>query len=114
LTSTAEPERQVTLIESEALAALQRDYGITLTPAQTRRNLLTEGVPLNHLVGKEFRVGTIVLRGIKLCEPCAHLQKMTVPGVIQGLTHRGGLRAQIVRGGTLRVGAEIRPVDATS
>src|SRR6516164_4429745 len=61
-------DREVTLIEAEALVGLQREYGITLTPAQARRNLLTEGVPLNHLVGKEFAVGDVVLRGIRLCE----------------------------------------------
>ena len=98
------PDREVTLIESEALTGLQRDYGITLTPGQVRRNLLTQDVPLNHLVGHEFRVGAVLLRGIKLCEPCKHLEKLTVAGVMKGLAHRGGLRAQIVGGGKLRVG----------
>jgi MOSC domain-containing protein YiiM len=102
-------DREVTLIESEALAGLEREYGIALAPARARRNLLTEGVPLNHLVGKEFRVGEVVLRGIKLCEPCAHLQKLTVEGVLKGLAHRGGLRAQIVRGGKLREGDTVAP-----
>jgi MOSC domain-containing protein YiiM len=97
-------DREVTLIESEALAGLEREYSLALTGAQARRNLLTEGVPLNHLVGKEFRVGDVVLRGLRLCEPCQHLEKLTVSGVLEGLTHRGGLRAQIVRGGTLHVG----------
>ena len=106
------PDREVTLIESEALTGLQRDYGITLTPGQVRRNLLTQDVPLNHLVGREFRVGGVVLlRGIRLCEPCKHLEKLTMVGVMKGLTHRGGLRAQIVRGGKLRVGDTITLVD---
>jgi MOSC domain-containing protein YiiM len=103
------PDREITLIESEALAGLASDYGISLTPAQARRNLLTQGVPLNHLLGREFQVGTVLLRGLRLCEPCKHLEKLTVPGVLKGLVHRGGLRAQIVRGGTLRTGDPIRP-----
>lgn len=101
------PDREVTLIEEEALEGLLREYEIALTPAQARRNLLTRGVPLNHLVGKTFRVGAITLRGIRLCEPCGHLEKLTCKGAKQGLLHRGGLRAQILTGGALSVGDAI-------
>src|SRR5438552_3394586 len=90
------PDREVTLVEVEALEGLAREYQITLPPAQTRRNLLTRGVPLNHLVGRTFTVGPVVLRGIRLCEPCGHLEALTCKGVNAGLTHRGGLRAQVV------------------
>jgi MOSC domain-containing protein YiiM len=102
------PDREVTLIEAEALEALARECEITLPPAQTRRNLLTRGVPLNHLVGQEFGIGQVILRGIRLCEPCGHLEKLTKVGVKAGLIHRGGLRAQIVADGVLRVGLEVR------
>jgi MOSC domain-containing protein YiiM len=101
------PDREVTLIEAEALEGLTREYDLTLAPAQTRRNLLTRGVPLNHLVGKTFTVGPVVLRGIRLCEPCGHLEKLTGKAVEKGLKHRGGLRAQIVAGGLLEVGAKV-------
>jgi MOSC domain-containing protein YiiM len=101
------PDREVTLIESEALEALASDCGITLQPGQARRNLVTRDVPLNHLVGKEFRIGEVVLRGLRLCEPCGHLEKLTLAGVKDGLYHRGGLRAQILQGGTLRTGDQI-------
>jgi MOSC domain-containing protein YiiM len=101
------PDREVTLIESEALEGLAREYEITLQPTQSRRNLLTRGVPLNHLVGKTFTIGNVVLRGIRLCEPCGHLEKLTCKGVEKGLKHRGGLRAQIITGGSLEVGAAI-------
>lgn len=103
------PDREVTLIEVEALEGLAREYEITLQPAQSRRNLLTGGVPLNHLVGKTFTVGSVVLRGIRLCEPCGHLEKLTCSGVEKGLKHRGGLRAQVVTGGVLEVGVTIMP-----
>jgi MOSC domain-containing protein YiiM len=103
------PEQEVTLIESEALAGLARDDGIELEPARSRRNLLTRGVPLNHLVGREFAVGEVRLRGVELCEPCGHLEMLTVVGIKKGLCHRGGLRAQVLQGGTLRTGDVIRP-----
>jgi MOSC domain-containing protein YiiM len=102
--------RHVTLIEIEALEALQRDYGIALEPGLTRRNLVTRGVYLNHLVGREFSVGDVVLRGTRLCEPCAHMEKLTVKGALRGLIHRGGLRAEIIKGGTIRVGDTIAPI----
>jgi MOSC domain-containing protein YiiM len=99
--------RHVTLIESEALEALRRDYGITLDPSAARRNIVTRGVALNHWIGQEFRVGTVTLRGTRLCEPCLHLQKLSVANVMRGLVHRGGLRAEILAGGMIRVGDPI-------
>lgn len=101
------PDREVTLIESEALAALEHEEGIILQARETRRNLLTEGVPLNHLVGKEFRVGEVILRGVRLCEPCGYLARLTKPEVTPALVHRGGLRAQVVRAGVMKVGDPI-------
>ena len=89
------PGQQVTLIEAEALEALDRERGINLSKSASRRNLVTRDVPLNHLVGVNFRVGIIELRGIKLCEPCDYLEKNTQKGVRSGLVHRGGLRAEI-------------------
>jgi len=103
------PDREVTLIEIEALEALRQEAKIELAPGQARRNLLTRGVPLNHLVGREFAVGDVVLRGIRLCEPCNHLEKLTYEGVNRGLVHRGGLRAQVVKGGMLKKDDVIRP-----
>ncbi|MET0501546.1 MAG: MOSC domain-containing protein [Candidatus Binatia bacterium] len=96
--------REVTLIEIEAIEALKQDYGIQLDPGQSRRNVVTRGVALNHLVEREFRIGDVVLRGTRLCEPCAHLEKLTVKGSMRGLIHRGGLRAEIVKGGVVHVG----------
>jgi MOSC domain-containing protein YiiM len=96
--------RAVTLIEIEALEALQRDYQVELDPALSRRNIVTRGVPLNHLVEREFRIGDVVLRGTRLCEPCAHLERLTAKGAMRGLIHRGGLRADILEGGTIKVG----------
>ena len=99
---------EITLIETEALEGLMRDYGCVLSPLNARRNIATIGVPLNHLVWKEFYVGEIKLLGRRLCEPCFHLTTMTDALALEGLLHRGGLRAQILTEGIIRVGDTIR------
>jgi len=105
--------RQVTLIEIESVQALDYseagDRRLKLSPADSRRNIATEGVPLNHLVGKEFWVGPVLMRGTRLCEPCTHLDELTQPGVMSGLIHRGGLRAEVLTGGVIRPGDLVRP-----
>jgi MOSC domain-containing protein YiiM len=106
--------RQITLIEQEAVEAAARDYGISLEPGQARRNVVTVGVALNHLVGEEFLVGEVRVRGMRLCEPCAHLASLSKRGVVKALTHRGGLRADILMGGTIHVGDIVCPPQAPS
>jgi len=100
--------RALTLIQSEALEALEKEKGIQLEHWESRRNLLTRGVNLNELVDREFFVGEVLLKGFEWCEPCAYLEKRTRPGVLGGLAQRGGLRAQILQGGTIRKGDLIR------
>lgn len=104
-----EPDFELTLIEAEAIEALKRDYHVELTPGESRRNLVTRGVALNHLVGRDFQIGEVKAHGIRLCEPCSHLQRLTGRPVIKGLLHRGGLRAQILTQGAIRVGDTVRP-----
>jgi MOSC domain-containing protein YiiM len=99
--------RNLTLVEAEALEGLLADTGIEVSPAEVRRQVLTRGIALNDLVGQRFRVGEVECVGEELCEPCNHLQSLTKPGVLRGLVHRGGLRADIVRGGRIAVGDEI-------
>jgi MOSC domain-containing protein YiiM len=101
------PDREVTLIEIEALEALKRDYGIDLSPAEARRNILTRGISLNHLVGRAFSVGAVQFEGLRLCEPCGHLAALTSEKVRQALVHRGGLRSRVVVGGEIRAGDRI-------
>jgi MOSC domain-containing protein YiiM len=96
------PGGAITLIEAEALD----DVG--LTGAQSRRQVVVRGVRLNDLVGKRFMVGSVECLGVELCEPCLHLQKLTRPGIIDDLLHRGGLNADIVTSGTIAVGDELR------
>ena len=102
--------RELTLIELEAIEAIKRDNGIVLEPGAARRNLVTRGVPLNHLVGQEFHVGGVRLLGVRLCEPCSHLEGLTQKGVLAGLVHRGGLRAKILTEGEIREGDPVEPL----
>ncbi|MFY9528072.1 MAG: ester cyclase [Candidatus Acidiferrales bacterium] len=107
-----DPAHEITLIESEAVEAvnhnLGRKLGTQFAPADFRRNVATRGVALNHLIDQEFFVGEVRIRGIRLCEPCAHLESLTREGVRMELLHRGGLRAQILTEGRIRVGDSIR------
>ncbi len=103
--------RELTLVEAEALEALERDYGVKLRPGESRRNITTRGVALNHLVGREFKVGAVTLRGVRLCEPCAHLQRLVgQEKVLPGLVHRGGLRCDVLSEGVVRAGDAITPL----
>ena len=101
--------REITLIEIESIEALAREKHIEIDPGAARRNIVTRGVPLNHLVGCEFQVGSVRLRGTRLCEPCQYLESLTTKGFFAGLIHRGGLRAVILNSATVRVGDQITP-----
>jgi MOSC domain-containing protein YiiM len=102
-------KRAVTLIEREAIEGARREYDVELAESETRRNLVTERVPVNHLVGKEFTVGGVRMRGYELAEPCGYLEELTRAGVRRALIHRGGLRAEILEDGRIRRGDEVRP-----
>ena len=96
--------KEITLIEIEAIEALHEHEKINLSAGDIRRNIVTRGVPLNHLVGRQFRVGEVKLLGIRLCEPCQYLANMTDARVLPALIHRGGLRASILAEGFINVG----------
>jgi len=99
--------RQVTLFEAETLHAIERDYGISLATTDHRRNITTEGVPLNHLVGRRFTVGATLLEGVMLSVPCRHIEQITGKEVFNAMLHRSGLMARIVRDGQVKVGDAI-------
>ena len=98
----------LTLIAAESLEGLRDDTGISLTGRQSRRNVLTRGIDLNDLVGRRFTVGNVEAVGIELAEPCTKLQRISgEPGVLRGLVHRGGLRADVVTDGQIAIGDAI-------
>jgi MOSC domain-containing protein YiiM len=97
----ARPGQALTLVEAEIV----EDVG--LSEGGTRRQLTTRGVRLNDLVGKHFKVGEVECYGVELCEPCDHLQSLTRPGILKELVHRGGINADILTDGVIRVGDEV-------
>jgi MOSC domain-containing protein YiiM len=94
----AKPGQALTLVEAEHV----EDVG--LPPGGTRRQVTVRGVRLNDLIGKRFRVGEVECYGVELCEPCAHLESMTRPGIMRDLVHRAGINADILTDGVIRVG----------
>lgn len=100
--------RHVTLIEIEALEGAAREYGVELALHESRRNIVTRDVALNHLVGRRFRIGEAVLEGMRLAEPCKYLESRTQPGARKSFVHRGGLRADVIESGIVRVGDAVR------
>jgi steroid delta-isomerase-like uncharacterized protein len=103
--------RDVTLIESEAVEQVNAKLGTKFAPSDMRRNIVTRGVALNHLVGQDFRIGEVRLRGERLCQPCSYLETLTQVGIKAAMQHRAGLRAEILIGGTIRAGDEIAPAN---
>jgi MOSC domain-containing protein YiiM len=101
----------LTLIEAEVLDELALPAG-QIAPEEARRNLITRGIDLNALVGMTFTIGDVRCQGQRLCEPCAHLERLTAsrgkPGTLRALVHKGGLRADVLSDGEIHVGDTIR------
>jgi MOSC domain-containing protein YiiM len=104
-------DRDITLIEAEVIEDLAATDGIRLDPGDSRRNVTTRGIRLNELVGRRFRVGDAICEGTRLCEPCQYLTDLLGKPVLEPLVHRAGLRARIVEGGEIAVGAEVAALD---
>jgi MOSC domain-containing protein YiiM len=96
----------LTLVEAEALEELS-DKGVELAPIEARRNLVVRGIALDDLIGRHFRVGEVECCGQRRCEPCSHLERLTQPGVLRGLVHRGRLRADVLSSGRIRTGDSV-------
>jgi MOSC domain-containing protein YiiM len=109
--------REVTLFDIDVLDALARndpplqEEAILLKPEDHRRNLTVRGVPLNHLVGKRFRVGDVILRGGRLNFPCKYLEELLGMPLYLPLYNRSGLNCSIEVGGFIKPGATIEPID---
>jgi len=96
---------EVTLVEADVLEAVELSW------EDARRNIVTTGISLNGLVGHRFHVGSVTCVGRRLAEPCAHLEKLARPGLLRPLVHRGGLRADILTGGTITIGDDVVVAD---
>ena len=105
-----EPGRQITLFEIETLEALKRDHDVVLEANEHRRNVTVTNTPLNHLVGKRFKVGNCLLEATRLSTPCKHIEDVTGKTISRWLINRSGLNCIIVEGGEVRVGDEVLPL----
>ena len=100
-----EPGRQVTLIQSEILESLKDKFKITVKPEESRRNVLTEGIEINDLIGCEFFIGTVRLLAHRLTEPCKYLENLLEqPGLYKELWGNGGISCEILTGGVIKEG----------
>jgi MOSC domain-containing protein YiiM len=100
--------REITLIEIEVIESLRREHGLALASGETRRNIVTRGLSLNVLVGRDVLIGDVLCRAIRLCEPCDYLAELLGKPLLRPLAHRGGLRTEVVTGGLIRRGDAIR------
>ena len=99
------PDKALSLIEAETLELAAKELGVESIADQTRRNIVTRGVPLIDLLDQEFTIGSVRMRGIRLFEPCGHLVKVTqLPGIFPALLHRSGLKAEILTDGVISIG----------
>ena len=102
-----EPGRDVTLIEIEKIDALNKDHNLEITAEDLRRNIVITNCDLNSLVGKEFQIGEVVLKGLRLCEPCKYLaDKINEKKTLTEMVHKAGLRAQIIKGGSINLDSQ--------
>jgi MOSC domain-containing protein YiiM len=103
----ASADWEITLIELEEINRFNATRSVPLPHGSFRRNIVTERVRLNDLVGRQFDVGGSVLEGVRLCEPCAYLAKLVGPDVVKAMAHRAGLRARIISGSIIRSGDKV-------
>jgi MOSC domain-containing protein YiiM len=104
--------RALTLVEAEVVESLRDSEGIALQPGEARRNVTTRGIALNALVGRRFRIGSVLCEGKRLCEPCRYLEAVVAKPLLDPLSRRGGLRAEVLQDGEIRIGDELRPLES--
>ena len=100
-------ERQITFIEIEQINRFNEYYSVEMKPSESRRNVVTKCIDLNQLIGCEFMVGDVRMRGTILCEPCKYLQELTSLPIVEGYLNRGGICAEILTPGYINVGDRI-------
>jgi len=101
---------ELTLVEEEALDSLSAENGVTITAADSRRNLAIRGIELAALVGQRFRIGDVICLGVSLCEPCVRIEQLIGKPFVRPMVHRAGLRADILSSGSVRVGDAVVPL----
>jgi MOSC domain-containing protein YiiM len=108
-----QPGRNLTLIEVEVIASFNQAYQQAIPLRATRRNLVTQDIRLNDLVGKTFRVGEVLCHGVEFCEPCKVMARqmsctvLSQSEIIQAFAYQGGIRAEVLSDGIIKMGDNI-------
>ena len=103
-----DPYCQLSLIESENIDHYNIKYGLNISYINFRRNIVTEGIQLNELVGKKFKIGNVKVEGIDLCRPCRHLTEiLSQNNILKEFLRKGGLRCQILSSSKITIGDKI-------
>ena len=107
-----DPYCQLSLIESENIDYYNSKYRLDIPYLDFRRNIITQGIKLNDLIGKKIQIGQVLLEGIDLCRPCKHLTEiLNQDNIIKEFLRRGGLRCQILSSSKIIVGDNIKILD---
>jgi len=107
-----DPFSQLTLIESENIDYYNLKYKLDIPYIDFRRNIVTEGIELNELVGKKILIGDVRVEGIDLCRPCRHLNEiLNQNNILKEFLRRGGLRCQILNSSKINLGDQIKILD---
>lgn len=106
--------RDLTLIEAEVIDSLRNELGLAIDAGALRRNVITRGVRLNDLVGVRFRIGSVLVQGTRLCEPCARLVRLVGAPILEPMVHRGGLRVDVLSSGELAEGMGVYLEESTA
>ena len=104
------PKRQITMVSDEVLRAVEEQLGVPVLPGTSRRQFMVTGLDLNELIGHEFRIGDVVLKGERECAPCQRMEEEIGPGARDALVGRGGLCCRVLAGGQIRSGDAIIPI----
>jgi MOSC domain-containing protein YiiM len=101
--------RAITFIAHESIVAVREEHGIDIDGGRSRRNVITEGIDLEELIGRQFRIGTATFKGSRSCQPCRYLERFLEPGAFQAMKSHGGIRAEVEKSGSINVGDTIHP-----
>jgi len=98
---------QITLIETETIDTMSRELGYEIPAGSSRRQIMVKGIELNELIGRNLRIGQILVRVEDKCNPCKNMEKKIGPGAEDAMNNKGGIRCRIIGGGELHVGDKI-------
>ncbi len=103
---------QITLIEAEIMDTVSNELGYEIPAGASRRQIMVRGIILNRLIGRNLRMGHVLVRVEEKCNPCSNMEKKIGPGAKNAMNDRGGIRCRVIEGGQVRVGDKITVEDS--